>query len=69
MKIKISGVYKTQSGNYLRLTSHSELLYHFILVTKENVPIDDLKNKFGCVVVRAKRQYTEETFKSFKLVN
>lgn len=68
MKIEIGGVYLAESGSYLRLVSKGEIMYNFILVDKENVPIAEKRNRFGHVVVRSARCYSEETFNSFKLV-
>lgn len=67
MNATIGGVYKTQLGNFLRLVSKGDILFNFILVDKENVPIPEKKNRFGHVVVRSQRQYSEEIVSSFKL--
>ena len=67
MNATIGGVYKTQLGNFLRLASNGDILFNFILVDKENVPIPEKKNRFGHVVVRSQRQYSEEIVSSFKL--
>lgn len=66
MNIIIGDVCKTQSGNYLRLEKIVGILFHFILVTKDNVPIPEEVNRAGRVVVRNKVAYTEETVSSFK---
>lgn len=66
-KVKIGGVYKTGSGNLLRLVSVSGFLYNFVLVDEENQIIKEIKNKFGVVVLRSSRQYTEVIFNTFKL--
>ncbi len=66
MSIEIGGVFKTQSGNYLRLEKIVGILFHFLLVTKENEPIPEEVNRAGRVVVRNKVSYTEETVSSFK---
>lgn len=68
-KVKIGGVYKTGSGNLLRLVSVSGFLYNFILVDEQNQVIKEVKNKFGVVIIRSSRQYTEVMFNNFKLVN
>lgn len=68
MKAVIGGVYQAESGNYLRLESKTEFMYNFLLVDENNVLIPEKKNKFGHVILRAKRQYTEEIANSFKLV-
>jgi hypothetical protein len=68
MILEIGRVYKAQSGNYLRLESKGSLLCNFILVDKDNVPIPEKKNRFGHVVVRSQRQYSEEIITSFKLM-
>lgn len=68
MSVIIGGVYETQSGAFLRLVSQSDLLFNFILVTKENQPIPEQRNKKGVVVVRSHRSYSEEVFLSFKKV-
>jgi len=67
MNATIGGVYKTESGNFLRLVSKGEILFNFILVDKENVPIPEKKNRFGHVVVRSQVQYSEEIAATFKL--
>ena len=67
MNATIGGVYKPQLGNFLRLVSKGDILFNFILVDKENVPIPEKKNRFGHVVVRSQRQYSEEIVSSFKL--
>ena len=67
MNVIIGGVYKTQLVNFLRLVSKGEILFNFILVDKENVPIPEKKNRFDHVVVRSQRQYSEEIVSSFKL--
>lgn len=68
MSAVIKGVYQTQSGAFLRLESRGDLLYHFILVTKDNVPIPESKNRRGVVVVRSKVSYSEEVVLSFKKI-
>lgn len=68
MKIEIGNVYKTEAGNYLRLEKIVGILFHFILVTKDNEPIPEEINHSGRVVVRSKVCYTEETVLSFKKV-
>lgn len=68
MSAIIGDVYKTESKNYLRLEKIVGILFHFILVTKENVPIPEEINRAGRVVVRNKVAYTEETVSSFKKV-
>lgn len=67
MIIEIGRVYKTQFGNYLRLESQTDLLCNFILVTKENVPIPERRNRMGHVVVRSKVSYSPEIVSSFKI--
>jgi len=66
MSIEIGNVFKTQAGNYLRLEKIVGILFHFILVTKDNEPIPEELNFAGRVVVRSKVSYTEETVSSFK---
>ena len=68
MRIIIGGVYLAESGSYLRLESKGELMYNFLLVDENNIPIPEKRNKFGHVILRAKRQYTGEIVNSFKLV-
>ncbi len=68
MKVVFGGVYLAESGSYLRLVSKGEIMYNFILVDKDNVPIPEKRNRFGHVVVRSARCYSEETVESFKLV-
>jgi hypothetical protein len=67
MSETIGSVYKAQSGNFLRLVSKGQILFNFILVDKNNVPITEKRNRFGHVVVRSQRQYSEEIVSSFKL--
>jgi len=67
MNATIGGVYKTESGNFLRLVSKGEILFNFTLVDKDNVPIPEKKNRFGHVVVRSQVQYSEEIAATFKL--
>lgn len=67
MSATIGGVYKSQSGNYLRLVSKGDILFNFILVDKDNVPIPEKKNRFGHVVVRSQVKYSEDIVLSFKL--
>lgn len=67
MKLEIGLVYKTQAGNYLRLESKGDILFNFLLVDKKNVPIPEKRNRFGHVVMRSQRKYTEEIVSSFKL--
>ena len=69
MDLKKGAIYKTCMKSYLMFDYKSDLLYHFILVSKKGVPLQEQKNKFGVVTVRSKRCYTEETVESFKLVN
>lgn len=68
MKVVIGGVYLAESGSYLRLVSKGEIMYNFLLVDEINVLIPEKRNKFGHVILRSKRQYSEETFHSFKLI-
>jgi len=68
MKVVIGGVYQAESGNYLRLESKGEIMYNFLLVDENNVPIPEKRNKFGHVILRSQRQYSEETMASFKLI-
>lgn len=68
MKVVIGGVYQAESGNHLRLESKGEVMYNFILVDENDVPIQEKRNKFGHVILRSQRQYSEETVASFKLV-
>lgn len=63
---EIGLIYKTKFGNYLRLESQSGILFNFILVTKENVPILEKRNRSGHVVIRNKVSYTVEIISSFK---
>lgn len=67
MIIEIGRVYETQFGNYLRLESKTDLLFNFLLVTKENEPIPEKRNRWGHVVVRNKVSYSEEIVESFKI--
>lgn len=67
MTVEIGSVYETQFGNYLRLESQRGLLFNFILVTKDNVPIPERKNRMGHVVVRNNVSYSMEIVSSFKL--
>lgn len=66
MNLEIGQVYIAQSGNYLRLVSKGSIMYNFILVDKENIPIPEKRNTFGHVVLRSLRCYSEETVLSFK---
>lgn len=68
MRVVIGGVYIAESGSYLRLISKGELLYYFLLVDKNDIPIPEKRNRFGHVVLRSKREYSEETVMTFKLV-
>jgi len=68
MRVVIGGVYLAKSGSYLRLISKGELLYYFLLVDKNDIPIPEKRNRFGHVVLRSKREYSEETVMTFKLV-
>lgn len=68
MKIEIGNIYKTEAGNYLRLEKIVGILFHFILVTKDNEPIPEELNYAGRVVVRNKVCYTSETVSSFKKI-
>jgi len=68
MRVVIGGVYLAKSGSYLRLVSKGELLYYFLLVDKNDIPIPEKRNRFGHVVLRSKREYSEETVMTFKLV-
>lgn len=68
MSVIIGGVYQTQYGVFLRLESQGDLLFNFVLVTKDNVPIPEKKNKRGMVVVRSRMSYSEEIVSSFKKV-
>lgn len=68
MKIEIGKVYVSQSGNFLRLESKTEFMYNFLLVDEDDIPIPEKRNKFGHVILRSKRQYSEEIVNSFKLV-
>lgn len=68
MRVVIGGVYVAKSGSYLRLISKGELLYYFLLVDKNDIPIPEKRNRFGHVVLRSKREYSEETVMTFKLV-
>lgn len=69
MELKKGAIYKTCMKSYLMFDYKSDLLFHFILVNKKGVPIEEQKNKFGVVTTRSKRSYTEEIVGSFKLVN
>lgn len=68
MRVVIGGVYLAKSGSYLRLVLKGELLYYFLLVDKNDIPIPEKRNRFGHVVLRSKREYSEETVMTFKLV-
>lgn len=68
MKVVIGGVYLAESGSYLRLESKGEIMCNFILVDENNVPIPEKRNRFGHVVLRSKREYSEETVNTFKLI-
>jgi hypothetical protein len=68
MKIEIGKVYVSESGNLLRLESKTELMYNFVLVDENGDLIPEKRNKFGHVILRVKRQYSEEIVNSFKLV-
>jgi len=43
-------------------------MYNFLLVDEDDIPIPEKRNKFGHVILRSKRQYSEEIVNSFKLV-
>lgn len=66
MNVIIGTVYKTQHKHYLRLEAVRGILYHFILVTKANVPIPEKRNRQGHVITRSNVCYTEEVLLSFK---
>lgn len=68
MKIVFGGVYIAELGSYLRLVSKGDIMYNFILVDKDNVPIPEKRNKFGHVILRAQKKYTAEVVNTFKLV-
>jgi len=68
MKVVFGGVYLAESGSYLRLVSKGEIMFNFLLVDENNVEIPEKRNKFGHVILRSQRQYSEETANSFKLI-
>lgn len=69
MNLEKGNVYLAQSGSYLRFESKGLLMYNFLLVDNQNVPIAEKRNRFGHVILRSKRCYSEETVSSFKLTN
>lgn len=69
MNLEVGKVYLAESGSYLRLVSKGTIMFNFILVDKDNVPIPEKRNRFGHVVLRSLRSYSEETVSSFKQVN
>ena len=68
MKLEIGKVYRAESGNLLKLESKTEFMYNFVLVDENGDLIPEKRNKFGHVILRSKRQYSEEIANSFKLV-
>lgn len=68
MSIVIGGIYRTESGAFLRLDSRGDLLYNFTLVDQNKQVIPEVKNKRGMVVVRSNVSYSEEVVLSFKKV-
>jgi hypothetical protein len=68
MKIEIGRTYKSQSGNFLRLESITEMMFNFILVDVDGVVIPEKRNRAGHVVLRNLRQYSHEVVISFKLI-
>lgn len=68
MRIEIGGVYKTRTGNYLRLVSKTDLMFNFLLIDKNNVLIPEKRNRFGHIVLRSLRQYSEEIMIGFKFI-
>lgn len=68
MRVEIGGLYKTRTGNYLRLISTTDVMYNFLLVDKNNILITEKRNRFGHVVLRSNRQYSEEIMMGFKFI-
>lgn len=68
MNLVKGAIYKTCMKSYLMFDYKTDLLYHFILVTKKGEPIEQRRNKIGMITLMVKRSYTEETVESFKLV-